>query len=147
MCEQSRHSLLQCTSARSTHAEAIMNGQAKQSHDLCGLCVANRSMDSMSAAEAVQNIYLGQANGKDSLLICKGCFSETLSLMQFILNMFQGSCALQGNDDYQLQLLSYLRMMATQICMWPLQESDDDSEEEGPAAAPELFENDGNTDL
>jgi hypothetical protein len=35
--------------------------------------------------------------------------------------MSQGSCALQANND--------------------------DSEEEGPAAAPELFEDDGNTDL
>ncbi len=35
--------------------------------------------------------------------------------------MSQGSCALQANND--------------------------DSEEEGPAAAPEMFEDDGNTDL
>lgn len=48
---------------------------------------------------------------------------------------------------HHLQPPSCLRMMTTQICVCSLQGNDDDSEEEAPAAAPELFEDDGNTDL
>ncbi len=76
LCEPRRCSLLRYTRTISTHAEVIKNGQAEQLHDFSDLCVENHLVDSFSAAKAVQNTYLGQANAKDSLLICEGCLIE-----------------------------------------------------------------------
>jgi len=66
---------------------------------------------------------MGQANAKNRLLICKGCFVGTLSQYTVDAPCFKAVALCRAmmmtvKKKHQLQPLNSLRMTATQICVW-----------------------------